>query len=107
MDWALYGEGWRFTSDDGAPHESPPWGTVLAVQPGCSFSTVIIANWFYWKGRWFGADWSGLIDQLAHNAHRIDAVRLGRQVDDPTWRVVWAAAKTDWPRLKWRFEHGC
>ena len=85
MTWTLhYDDRSTYSSEDSPPHTSPPWGAVFVTQPGLSGHDLIWGSAYLYfredERQWFGADLPGLVDQLAHYAHRISAVRPGREM---------------------------
>ena len=84
--WTLhYDDGSRFTSVQGELGESPPWGVVFVTQPGVNSRDLVWGlDYLIYRtdlGHWTGHDLIGLVDQLTHYAHKIEAVRPGREMD--------------------------
>jgi hypothetical protein len=97
--WTLwYEDGSRFTSDDGAPHESPVGGAVLVSQdvPGNEVLSYGQA-WFVHRTDlgWLNCDREGMHDQVMYYAHLIDCVRFGRWMERDAWRDVQKRAAID------------
>lgn len=84
--WTLhYDDGSRFTSTRGEPGDSPPWGVVFVTQPGVNSRDLVWGlDYLIYRtdlGHWTGHDLVGLMDQLTHFAHKVEAVRPGREMD--------------------------
>jgi hypothetical protein len=95
MDWViLYGDGTEFSSDDGAPQDSPVWGAIGIAQPNLTDSDRHLTTGDYFIYRtdreaWHQIGTDGLDDHLCHFAHLISAVRKGRWVPSVDYRPVW------------------
>ena len=84
--WKLvYDDGSSFTSEDGAPNDSPPWGAVAVAQPEVENRDLIWgADFLLYRsdlGFWTGHDLVGLVDQATHFSPSIVAVRPGREMN--------------------------
>lgn len=82
--WRLYYEdGTTFSSTEGKPQDSPPWGVVGVSQPGKEYESLLIGTGDFYIYRkdlkaWHELGDTGLMDHLAFHAHLIDCVRPGR-----------------------------
>lgn len=103
--WQLrYDDGSTFTSLDGAPEDSPPWGCVGVIQPTLIPDDpdwcIVGAEYLLWRTdlqRWTKCgDIVGLVDQLTHRAHLIACVRPGRYMPTRDYKALWAAARAEW-----------
>jgi hypothetical protein len=97
MTWTLhYENGTTFSSEDGEPQDSLPWGVVFVCQPGVNSRDVLWGHDFLLYrtdlGHWTGHDLIGLVDQLTHFAHKVTAVRPGREMDTDTLKAMIRAA---------------
>jgi len=91
--WTLYyDDGMTFTSGDGPPEASYPWGVVFVTQPGVNSRDLVWGlDYLIYRtdlGHWTGHDLIGLVDQLTHFAHKIEAVRPGREMDTDTLKAM-------------------
>lgn len=100
MRWAIYyGDGSRFSSEDGPPERAPPWNVAGVVQPSDRVGRIIVApfqgkDYFVWReGEWYVCDFAGLMDSLAHFAGCV--VRFGRTLPDDVWARVYQAMLDD------------
>ena len=100
-DWRIYyGDGSTFSSADGEPQESPAWGAVLVTQPAVKGMDTLLLNDPFFVHRadralWLTCDYPGLMDQLAHYAHAIDCVRVGRWAEPGDWKAIAARAREE------------
>jgi hypothetical protein len=94
--WLLfYEDGSAFGWEDGAPHESPPWGAIVVGQrTRGQFKDVLYSGvpWFVYHddhGCWMEHDDNGYLDVMVHKAHLVSAVRFGRWGLKPQfWHLV-------------------
>lgn len=101
LNWRIYyGDGSTFSSDDGLPQDSPPWGVVaivsrngddpreISVMMGTGF------DYFVWDGvDWWGGDFVGLIDRLATRTAHV--VCFGRTITTDQYQKVTQKASKD------------
>lgn len=105
--WRMYYEdGSTFSDTDGAPHESPEWGTVV-IRDGDEVLFGANADYFLFRsdlGRWHqvgeteveGSVSVGLIDHLTHYGHLITCVRPARWTAmNDTYKALYARAVED------------
>ena len=93
MRWRIYyADGSTFSSDEGEPKDSPPWGAVLVTQRDVPGMDVLSGEPFFVHRAdldlWLKVDEVGLMDQMAHFAHVIDCVRPGRWAPVPEWKAI-------------------
>jgi hypothetical protein len=97
--WRLYyDDHTTFDSNQGEPHESPPWGVIGVTQPTVGSLTardIVGKNGDYLLYRtdlkvWHLVGASGLIDHLAHFGHLITCIRPTRWMPlDSEFAEVW------------------
>ena len=95
----LYGDGSHFDNTMGEPEDAPGFGIVTIVQADPQVGRAIVDGWdfYYWvetEGKWWGSDWLGFIDRLAHR-EPCRAVSIGRMVSESDWLSIRHRAKTD------------
>ena len=102
MLWRIYYEdGTTFSNADGQPWESPVWGVVAVTQQTKQQFDDILARgepWYIYRsdlGYWMEIDNTGLIDQLVHYGHEIQAVRPGRYVPKPVFMAIVRRAQAE------------
>lgn len=90
MKWQLYyADGSVYTDEDGKAQDSPKDFLVAVYQEIEPFGRSIVrGDYFTFRERWYGHDLYGLIDQMKHHAHDIEAVRPGYYADDKTYKEV-------------------
>lgn len=89
MEWVIYyADGTKFTSGDGFPEDSPKWGVVAIGQMVGTSAMPLGGDYFTYRGRWYNHDLVGLVDQLTHYAKDIQAVRIGRYINDPQYKQI-------------------
>jgi len=88
----VYENGDIYTSLDGLPKDAPNWGVLAIAQPNVDYRDILWNEYVYIyrtdRGFWTGHDRGGLIDQLVHFAHLIEAVRFGRDTLDSTMHKI-------------------
>ena len=98
--WRLYYEGGTtFDDGDGKPGESPVWGVVALAQPGSDPPVQVNGDYYLYRDdlqEWMiVGDALGLVDNLAHYADRISAVRAGRWIPTRPFKKIWERARAD------------
>jgi hypothetical protein len=86
MNWRIYyDDATTFSDEDGSPEAAPPWGVVAVVTRNPDDPREVTSvhgprfDYFIWDGReWWGCDYTGLIDRLAHQMAPV--VRFGRTI---------------------------
>ena len=89
--WKIhYDDGSTFSSEDGAPWESPGYGVLAVTQDG--ENTVLCSQDFYLYrddySCWVEVHIEGLIDHLVTAARHVVAVRAGRTVPLSVYKRV-------------------
>ncbi len=92
--WLMYyADDSTFSSKDGLPEDSPKDFLVCIMQKSDFGSQLLIANHYIFRGRWYGHDLFGLLDQVQHHAKEITAVRHGYYTEDENYREIVSKAK--------------
>lgn len=97
--WAVYyGDGSRFTDEDGAPSEAPPFDVQAIAYPDETVGRVVIDSWDYYvfresESEWFGCDIFGLFDVLAHEPGCV--VKFARTRSNEAYRAAVEMARSD------------
>lgn len=98
--WTLwYSDGSTFTSQEGKPEDSPPWGVVLITQEVENMDMLAYQKDYFlyrtdWE-QWIEVDNFGLMDHMIHNAHNISCVRGGRWMPTNEWKALQKRAAVD------------
>lgn len=82
--WKMYYDDDTVFGSDGIRLPLRKWGVVCVAQPeGRTGREVVCDSDFYYlrRGRWFGADWLGLVDLVVHDLDEIRCVTVGRMTD--------------------------
>lgn len=103
MDWEIYyGDSSTFSSDDGEPHEIPQDKRHNVMV--CAVANIDLTGRDCWNQSdfyiyhldegWLSVDWTGLLDQVLHNTHKITAVLQGRVVSGKLFKEILRRAET-------------
>lgn len=104
LEWRIYyGDGTLYDSSMGEPECAPPFDILVIVGYDEEGGRMLLHKWnYYWckdvEGRaiWYGSDFMGLVDQLAHDETRsIHGVKMGRTVPNAVYRQALSDAGRD------------
>jgi hypothetical protein len=89
--WVVFYEHGTFSSADGEPEESPPFGAVAVVVADRHSGQRVLTGEFFLhiRGQWMACvNEAGLYDQLAHFGHTMRAFRPGRWIEDSVYQDI-------------------
>lgn len=104
MAWKIYyDDGTTFSAADGAPHEAPPLGFIVAVGYDETGSRYLMSGWDHYfydpkAEQWWGSDRDGWLDRSLHSSpsyNRVYAHKLGRTVTRSRYRELMERADQD------------
>jgi len=100
VEWRIYYEdGSTFSSEDGAPETSPPWGVVaIGQRTEKKYQDALYSgsSWYVYRtdhGFWMELDETGYLDCMAHHAKDVSAVRPGRYIRRDVFRATMKAVE--------------
>lgn len=96
----IYGNLDTFDSSQGGPEDAPSLNAqwiILSVDNHPGYAHLKGSDWYFYleDEGWYGADLPGLLDHMMHQAHRIQAVLMGRTIPNEHWRQVKSLAEND------------
>jgi hypothetical protein len=105
MEWRIYyDDGTVFSSADGPPEASPPWGVVVIAQRVGSQHNNILWSGVPWNvyrtdlDLWMELDDIGFHDMVVNQAHVISVVRPGRYMRTDKFKEIVKQAQ-EWVRV--------
>lgn len=97
--WVIYyGDGTRFTNEDGTPWDAPRVDAQAVAQGDsrCGYRLIGGHDYIYWepeRGGWGTTDGFGLWDHMVRCKHPL--VLFGRQMDDASWHSLWMRIRSE------------
>jgi len=104
IDWRIYyDDGSSFDNTMGEPEHAPAFGVIAIIAYEEKGQRMMLQRWnYYWakdlEGRpiWYGSDFIGLVDQLAHDKDRnIHGLKLGRTIPNKLFNDIISKAGND------------
>ena len=104
MEWQIYyGDDSTFSSEDGEPHEIPDDKRHNVMV--CAVANIDLTGRDCWNQSdfyiyhmdegWLPVDWTGMLDQILHNTHKITAALQGRVTGDAKFKEILKRAQTE------------
>jgi len=102
--WRIYyDDGSTFDNTMGEPEHASAFGIIAIVGYEEQGERMMLQKWnYYWAkdldGRpiWYGSDFIGLVDQLAHDKDReIHGLKLGRTINNKSFNAIVSKAGGD------------
>lgn len=94
LKWRIYGDGWSFSNEDGAPEDAPQDGIICIVQYDSTGGRYLLRYGDFYSfrdGEWMAHDHDGAVDQMKDRGY----LKQGRAIRRDRFFEIVAEAESD------------